>query len=52
MFEGQKGDYEHIHNYSLELFQTRVNNAKFEIITSKAVSSFSANQWYICLQKK
>jgi len=52
IFEWKKDDFEHFYNYSLEDFKRLVNLDKFNILEEEWVDKYSANQWYILLEKK
>lgn len=52
VFEWKQTDFEHFHNYSLKDFKRVVKIDNFNILYEESLSKNTANQWYICLQKK
>jgi SAM-dependent methyltransferase len=52
VFEWKQSDFEHFHNYSLKDFKSVVKIDNFNILYEDSVSKKTANQWYICLEKK
>lgn len=52
VFEWKQTDFEHFYNYSLKEFKRVVKIDNFNILYEESVSIKTANQWYICLEKK